>query len=180
MPEVELPGTNLTETVPQPATEVNPNINIDPPYVNTFPGQLNIANMVFNILGFVCIMVSEVNGQPIAYWFIICAMGGFGITAILLALHFFNVIKRNSIPWTKLEMFYCGLWCFSMLTASAACAAQGSRVEAWAAASFFGLLSVFTYGVDASSKFKALRAKEMAQAGQFEDVPVIVVHTTRQ
>ncbi len=44
-------------------------------------------------------------------------------------------------------MGYCGLWCFFMLTASAACAAQGSLFEAWAAASVSFPLTCFSGGI---------------------------------
>lgn len=55
---------------------------------------------VLNILGFICVMVSEVNWHSRANWFNFCAMGGFWITGILLAFYLFHVIEKlYFIPW---------------------------------------------------------------------------------
>ncbi|KAI9555101.1 hypothetical protein GHT06_017616 [Daphnia sinensis] len=172
MSETGFPGTYSTTTVTQTSTTtVSPNIRFDPSYVRTIPGMLKIAIMGLNILGFICIMVSEVNWHSRANWFNFCAMGGFWITGILLAFYLFHVIEKlYFIPWIMLEMGYCGLWCFFMLTASAACAAQGSLFEAWAAASFFGFLAMIIYGVDAFFKFKAWRAGDIAQGERVRSV----------
>ncbi len=53
-----------------------------------------------DILGFICIMVSEYNWHSRANWFNFCAMGGFWITGILLAMYLFHIIEKlYFIPW---------------------------------------------------------------------------------
>ena len=61
---------------------------------------------VLNILGFICIMVSEVNYHSRANWFNFVAMGGFWITGILLAFYLFHIIEKlHFIPWIMLVGF---------------------------------------------------------------------------
>lgn len=169
MADPGFPGTYSTTTTT--ATTVVTNIRFDPSYIRTIPGMLKIAAVLLDILGFICIMVSENNYHSRANWFNFCAMGGFWITGILLAFYLFHVIEKlHFIPWIMVEMGYCGAWCFFYLTASAACAAWGSHNEAWAAASFFGFVAMIVYGVDAFFKFKAWRAGEIAQGDRVRSV----------
>ena len=45
-------------------------------------------------------MVSTYNYHSRANWFNFCAMGGFWITGILLAMYLFHVIEKlHFIPW---------------------------------------------------------------------------------
>ncbi len=53
-----------------------------------------------NIIGFICIMVSQNNWHSRANWFNFCSMGGFWITGILLAFYLFHIIEKlYFIPW---------------------------------------------------------------------------------
>lgn len=170
MADTGLPGT-YTATTTTTTTSVTTNIRFDPSYIRTIPGMLKIACLVLDFIGSICIMVSENNWHSRANWFNFCAMGGFWITGILLAFYLFHVIEKlYFIPWIMVEMGYCGLWCFFLMTASAACAAYGSVNEAWAAASFFGFIAMIVYGADAFFKFKAWRAGEIAQGERVRNV----------
>lgn len=170
MADAGFPGAYSTTTVTT-STSVQTNIRFDPSYIRTVPGIIKAAVMLVNIIGFICIMVSQNNWHSRANWFNFCSMGGFWITGILLAFYLFHIIEKlYFIPWVMVEMGYCALWSFFFLTASAACAAWGSVNEAWAAASFFGFISMIIYGADAFLKFKAWRGGEIAQGERTTNV----------
>ena len=69
-------------------------------------------------------------------WIMVVSSRLFPIAQVVIKFRLvsFN-IQFISIFIAKQEMGYCGVWSFFFLTASAACAAEGSRFEAWAAAS---------------------------------------------
>ncbi|CAG0890980.1 unnamed protein product [Darwinula stevensoni] len=130
--------------------------------MTTLPGILKGAAMLTNIIGFICVMVSELNYVSRANWFNFVAMGGFWITGILLVFYLFHIIEKfYMINWLKIEFGYCALWSFFYMTASIAVAAGG--LEAWAAAAFFGFVAMAIYGFDAYLKFKGWRSGQIAQ-----------------
>ena len=59
-----------------------------------------MSKQLVNIIGFICIMVSQNNWHSRANWFNFCSMGGFWITGILLLFYLFHVIEKlYFIPW---------------------------------------------------------------------------------
>jgi len=133
--------------------------------------MLKIACLVLNFIGFLCIIVSENSYHSRAGWFNFCAGTGFWVTGILLGLYLFHVIEKlHFIPWLMVEFGYCSAWSFFYFTAAAACAADGGRYEAWAAAAFFGFVASVVYGVDGFFKFKAWKGGDIAQGERISQV----------
>ncbi|XP_042235781.1 plasmolipin-like [Homarus americanus] len=162
------PAHTATATAaPQPRPAGN--IRFDPTYINfrNIPGMLKIAQIVFNLIGYICAAVSTFNSYSHANWFSFVSMTGFWVTGILLVLYMMHVLERfYMVPWLMLEFGYCALWCFFYLTAAVACATWGGVDSGAAAASFFGFVAMILYGADAFFKFKAWRSGDIAQGGQ--------------
>lgn len=161
--------TTATTTVTSSTTKVTTSIRFDPSYIKTIPGILKAVVVLINLIGFICIMVSEDNYHSRAGWFNFVSMVGFWVSGILLIMYLFHVIEKfHFIPWLKLEFGFCAAMCFFNLTSAAACAAYtspltGNNYEAWAAAAFFGFMAMGAYGADTFFKFKAWRAGDIAQ-----------------
>jgi hypothetical protein len=154
--------TNTTVT----ETHVQTDLRWDPSYVKSQPGIVKLVAIVINLIGFICIMSSTpyyretVTGE----WFTFVCMTAFWVTAALLLMYLFHVIEKfHVIPWLMIEFGFCALWTFFYFTASIACAVEGSRSAAFAAAAFFGFVGMILYGYDSFMKFKGWRAGQLAQ-----------------
>ncbi|PSN34447.1 hypothetical protein C0J52_21466 [Blattella germanica] len=131
-----------TTTVTSSNTTVQTNIRYDPLYIKTIPGMLKVAQIVVNLLGFICITVSYRAITSRGSWFNTVAMGGFWFTGIILALYLFHVIEKfYRIPWLKIEFVFCTIWTFFYLLAASLAAADGRYDEAFGAAAFNGIRS---------------------------------------
>ncbi|KAK8741761.1 hypothetical protein OTU49_002381 [Cherax quadricarinatus] len=164
------PGFPVSHTTTTGTTtttmRVTSNIRFDPSYVNirNIPGILKCAQLVFNLIGYICAAVSTYNTYSHANWFSFVSMTGFWVTGILLVLYLMHVLERfYMVPWLMLEFGYCALWTFFYLTAASACASWGGVDAAAAAAAFFGYVAMILYGIDAFFKFKAWRNGDLAQ-----------------
>ncbi|PNF26063.1 hypothetical protein B7P43_G06390 [Cryptotermes secundus] len=164
MADQGFPDQHTTTTVTSSNTTVQTNIRYDPLYVRTIPGMLKVAQIVLNLLGFICITVSYGAITSRGSWFNTVAMGGFWFTGILLALYLFHVIEKfYRIPWLKIEFVFCTIWTFFYLLAASLAAANGRYDEAFGAAAFFGFVAMVAYGYDAFLKFNAVRSGALAQ-----------------
>ncbi|KAJ9584931.1 hypothetical protein L9F63_020737 [Diploptera punctata] len=155
---------STTTTVTTSNTTVERNIRYDPLYIRTIPGILKIAQIVLNLLGFICISVSILSVTSRGSWFNIVAMTGFWFTGILLCLYLFHVVEKfYKIPWLKIEFVFCAVWTFFYAIAAGLAADYGRIQEAFGAAAFFGFCAMVLYGIDAFLKFNAIRSGEIAQ-----------------
>lgn len=160
-----------TTTVTTSTTTTQPNIRFDPSYTRTLPGILKILQVVLNLLGFICITVSNHSNSSRGGWFNTVAMGGFWFTGILLVFYIFHIVEKFSkIPWLKIELIFCTIWALFYLLAASLAAGYAWAVEAFGVAAFFGFCAMVAYGYDAWLKFQAARSGALAQ-GQ---------HTTKQ
>ncbi|XP_044742388.1 CKLF-like MARVEL transmembrane domain-containing protein 7 [Chrysoperla carnea] len=154
-------GRHTTQTTIQ-TTSVQTNIRYDQTYIRTIPGALKIAQIVLNLLGFICIQCSKFSNYATGSFFNTVAMTAFWITGILLAFYLFHVIEKFfKIPWLKLEFFYCTIWTLLYLIAAIFAASFGS--DAYVAAAFFGFCAMVVYGYDAWLKWQGVQAGELAQ-----------------
>ncbi|XP_015588164.1 CKLF-like MARVEL transmembrane domain-containing protein 4 [Cephus cinctus] len=163
--EQGFPGQHTTTTtVTASTTTVQPNIRFDPSYVRTIPGMLKVAQVVLNLLGFICITVSQFSRESRSGWFNTVAMGGFWFTGILLALYLFHVVEKFfKIPWLKIEFIFCTIWTIFYLIAAALVADYAKHSEAFGVAAFFGFCAMVAYGYDAWLKFNAAKSGALAQ-----------------
>lgn len=156
--------TTITTTTAASTVIVAP--RFDPSYSKTLPGILKIVNMVLDIFGFICIMVSPYYTSR-GRFFSFVSMTGFWLTASLLFNYLFHLVERTSfIPWLLIEFAFNTLWTIFYVVASACVADYSARftdMDAYAAAAFFGFGAMAVYGADAFIKFRAWRNNELAQ-----------------
>ncbi|CAH0556947.1 unnamed protein product [Brassicogethes aeneus] len=157
------PGFPSQHTTTTTTTTVQTNIRFDPTYIKTIPGMLKIAEVVLNLLGFICIEASGVYSHASrGSWFNFVSMTAFWFTGILLALYLFHVIEVSyKIPWLKIEFVFCALWTLFYLIAASL--AVSFNHEAYSAAGFFGFCGMVAYGFDAFLKFKSVKEGQLAQ-----------------
>ncbi|XP_043589186.1 CKLF-like MARVEL transmembrane domain-containing protein 8 isoform X3 [Bombus pyrosoma] len=92
-----------TTTVTTTSTTTLTSIRFDPSYIKTLPGMLKVAQVVLNLLGFICITVTSHSNFSRGAWFNTVAMGGFWFTGILLVFYLFHIVEKFSkIPWLKI------------------------------------------------------------------------------
>ena len=119
-----------------------------------------------NIVVFIC-GVSAGNywrSTTTLEWSYFVSMTAFWVTLILIVMYLFHVTEKfHVIPWSAIEMGFCGLWSFFYLTVAIDCAVHASKSSALAALSFFAFVAVGTYGFDAYLKFKCWKAGHFVQ-----------------
>lgn len=153
-----------TTTVTSSNTTVQTNIRFDPLYIRTIPGMLKIAQIFFNLLGFISMLCSYTRYLSRGEWFNTVAMGGFWFTGIMLVLYLFHIVEKfYRIPWLKIEFVFCALWTFFYLIAASLVAAQSYVSEANIVAGIFGFIAMVLYGYDAFLKFQGIRGGAIAQ-----------------
>ena len=158
------PGQYATTTVTTTTTTTQPNIRFDASYTRTVPGMLKIAQVVLNLLGFICITVSRLSNSSRGGWFNTVAMAGFWFTGILLVFYLFHIVEKFSkIPWLKVEFIFCAIWTAFYLLAASLAADYAKVDEAFGAAAFFGFCAMVVYGYDAWLKFRAVKSGALAQ-----------------
>ncbi|XP_074034717.1 CKLF-like MARVEL transmembrane domain-containing protein 4 isoform X2 [Leptinotarsa decemlineata] len=158
------PGQHTTTTTVQTSsTTVETSIRFDPFYIRQLPGMLKCAEVVVNLIGFICIEASGFHAESSrGTFFNTVAMTGFWFTGILLALYLFHIVEKlYKIPWVKIEFVFCALWTGLYLIASSLAIAY--HVEAYIAAGFFGFCGMVLYGIDAFIKFQAIKNGQLAQ-----------------
>jgi len=162
-PEARFPTTHTTTTTTT-TTSVVPTVRFDPSYVRSLPGTLKCAQMVLNLIGFICVSVAVRSNAHNANWFSFVAFGGLLITLILLLLFLFHLIEKlYFMPWLLIELVYNGIWTFFYFTAATAVATMGHIEDPFAAAAFFGYLAMIFYGFDAYLKYISWQGGEIAQ-----------------
>ncbi|EFA04436.1 CKLF-like MARVEL transmembrane domain-containing protein 8 isoform X2 [Tribolium castaneum] len=162
MADPGFPGQHTTTTTVTSNTTVQTNIRYDPTYIRTLPGILKVAEIVLNLLGFICIEVSAFSYVSRGSFFIFVSMTAFWFTGFLLLFYLFHVIEKfYRIPWLKIEFGFDALW--AALYLIAACLAATYGIEAFAVAAFFGFCAMVVYAGDAYLKFKAAMSGELAQ-----------------
>ncbi|KAL0273948.1 UNVERIFIED_CONTAM: hypothetical protein PYX00_006505 [Menopon gallinae] len=155
MVEQGFPNSHTTTTAVQP--ESKPNIYMDLSYLRTKAGVLKCAQILCNLLGFICILSSILRYTSRGNWFVTVAMGGLTFTGIMLVLYIFHVTDKLSIiPWLMIEFCFCALWTFFYLLAASLAAGYGID-EGFAAAAFFGFVAMVLYGCDAFLKFVQIK-----------------------
>ncbi|XP_068975672.1 CKLF-like MARVEL transmembrane domain-containing protein 4 [Bombus flavifrons] len=153
-----------TTTVTTTSTTTLTSIRFDPSYIKTLPGMLKVAQVVLNLLGFICITVTSHSNFSRGAWFNTVAMGGFWFTGILLVFYLFHIVEKFSkIPWLKIELTFCVLWTIFYMLAASLAAGYAKYIEAFGAAAFFGFCAMVAYGYDAWLKFHASRSGALAQ-----------------
>lgn len=159
------PGQHTTTTtVTTTTTTTQPTIRFDPSYVKTIPGALKIGQVILNLLGFICITVSNYSNSSRGGWFNTVAIIGFWFTGILLVLYLFHIVEKLSkIPWLKIECIFCAVWFVFYFVAASLVAAHGYINEAYGAAAFFGFCAMIAYAYDAWLKFNGARSGALAQ-----------------
>jgi hypothetical protein len=156
------PGQHTTTTTMTSNTTIQTNTRFDPSYIRTWHGILKCAQIVLNLLGFICIEVSGFSFHSRGSYFIFVSMTGFWFTALLLLFYLFHLIEKfYKIPWLKIELVFCALWTLMYLIA--ACLAATFGVEAYSVAAFFGFCAMVVYGGDAFLKFRAVKGGQLAQ-----------------
>ncbi|XP_076331326.1 CKLF-like MARVEL transmembrane domain-containing protein 8 [Tachypleus tridentatus] len=165
MESQDFPSSHVTNAaMSAAATKAKSGIHFDRTYLHTIPGVLKAAQIVFDLLGFICVEVSRCSTCSPSSWFAFVAMTGFWITLILLVFYLFHVIEKMSfIPWIRLELAYCGIWTVLSFIAALVVSVKGTQDDAWAAAGFFGFLTMFLYGADTYYKYKAWKRGDPAQ-----------------
>ncbi|KAK3913701.1 CKLF-like MARVEL transmembrane domain-containing protein 4 [Frankliniella fusca] len=158
------PNYGRTTTVTTETIVTSPNIRFDPSYIRTLPGMLKAAQIILNLLGFICITVSYHSIHSRGSWFNTVAMIGFWFTGILLVFYLFHVIEKFfKIPWLKVEFVFCAVWTLFYLLAASLAAGWANRDEAFGAGAFFGYCAMVAYGYDAFLKFNAVKSGQLAQ-----------------
>jgi len=159
--------TTTTTTITE--THVQTNIRFDPSYLKTLPGALKLVAIILNLVVFIC-GVSASNywrSTTVMEWAYFVSMTAFWVTLILTVMYLFHFTEKfHVIPWSVIEMVFCGLWSFFYLTTGVDNAVNASRftsTSALSALAFFAFASSAVYAVDAFHKFKLWRAGQFVQ-----------------
>ncbi|CAG9814394.1 unnamed protein product [Phaedon cochleariae] len=164
MADPGFPGQHTTTTTVQTTnTTVQTTLRFDPSYLRTIPGMLKCAQVVINILGFICIEASGYHaGASRGTYFNTVSMTAFWFTGIILVFYLFHLIEKSyRIPWIKIELGFCAIWtCLYLIAASLAISFY---IEAYVAAGFFGFCGMVLYGIDAFLKYRAMMSGQLAQ-----------------
>lgn len=153
---------STTVTVTQTNTVVQPQIRYDKTYIQTVPGILKAIVIVLNLIGFICIEVSQWSHHSRGGFFNFVAMTGFWFSGLMLLFYMFHVVEKFfKIPWLKIEFGFYALWTLLYLLASIL--AVTFFATAYTVAGFFGFLAMIAYGYDAWVKFGLVRAGAIAQ-----------------
>lgn len=135
----------------------------DPSYLRTLPGILKGAQIIINLIGFICSQLAN-NYFGTINWYGFVSMTAFWVTLVLLFFYIFHLIEKiKIIPWMLAEFVYCGVWAALYFTAAIAVATKGRFEEPLAAAAFFGFVAMILYGADAFFKYKGWKSGEPAQ-----------------
>nr|XP_032529535.1 CKLF-like MARVEL transmembrane domain-containing protein 4 isoform X1 [Danaus plexippus plexippus] len=162
MAETSFPGQHTTTTTVTSNTTVQTNIRFDPSYVRSIPGILKVVQVVFSLLGFICIQFSHFNNASKGLFFSWISMIAFWFTGILLGFYLFHIVEKfYKIPWLKIELLFTALWTFLYLLAAVLAVTVHDNPHA--AAAFFGFSCTLAYCVDAYLKWRAARAGGLAQ-----------------
>ncbi|XP_042143085.1 CKLF-like MARVEL transmembrane domain-containing protein 4 isoform X1 [Ixodes scapularis] len=152
-----------TTTVTSTTTRTTSWLTFDPSYLRTVPGILKGAQLIINLIGFICSQLSILFPGTVN-WFGFVSMTAFWVTLVLLFFYIFHIIERIKIvPWMLAEFVYCGVWAALYFTAAIAVAVKGKWEECLAAAAFFGFVAMALYGADAFFKYKGWKSGEPAQ-----------------
>ncbi|GBP53186.1 CKLF-like MARVEL transmembrane domain-containing protein 4 [Eumeta japonica] len=169
MAEAGFPGQHTTTTTVTSSTVVQTNVRFDRSYLTTIPGILKIAQVVLNLLGFICIQTSYFSILSEYRYFSWISMIAFWFSGILLGLYLFHFVEKfYKIPWLKIEFGFCALWAFLYLVAASLAASSSSKFNdnSSAAAAFFGFAAMLAYGIDAFLKWRAGRTGGLAQGSR--------------
>ncbi|XP_063529948.1 CKLF-like MARVEL transmembrane domain-containing protein 4 [Cydia strobilella] len=137
----------------QPTTPPAPEkvLRFDRGYISSLPGILKGVQLLCNLIGFICIKVSNIwiSSIPynLLYW--ICMV----ITTFLLLSYSFHMVEKyDRWPWLKLEFFYCCVvvMIYIILAIIATVIGEGGY-----AVGFFGFCAIIAYGFDGFLKYKA-------------------------
>lgn len=154
--------TNTTVTVTQTNTVVQPQIRYDPFYIKSVSGILKAIVIVLNLVGFICIEISQWSHHSRGGFFNFVAMTGFWFSGLMLIFYMFHVVEKFfKIPWLKIEFGFYALWTVLYLIASILAVTFFST--AYTVAGFFGFLAMIAYGYDAWVKYQLVRAGGIAQ-----------------
>lgn len=158
------PVHTTTTTVTATSTSVQTNLRYDPMYIRTLPGTLKCAEVILDLLAFICMAISIYADTSRGGFFSSVSGFGFWFSAILLGLYTFHVVEKFfMIPWLKVELIFCALWAFLYLIASTLSAALTGSSAAVGCAAFFGFCAMVVYGYDAFLKFEGVRSGQIAQ-----------------
>lgn len=81
---------------------------------------------ILDILGFICIQVSDFSHSATGQFFSTIAMTAFWFTAILLALYLFQLVYVfTKIPWITVEFYFCLIATLSLMVTSSLAASKG-------------------------------------------------------
>ncbi|XP_046419036.1 plasmolipin-like [Neodiprion fabricii] len=159
------PGQHTTTTmVTVGTTTVNPTIRFDRSLILTLPSILRITQMLFSLLGFICVTTTLFAYKSQGQWFNTVAMGGFWYTAIIFIFYLFHVIEKlHKIPWLKIELVFCIIWCVCNFVAAVVIVTYVSYDGALGFATFFGFGAMIAFGIDAYLKYMRIKRGEIAQ-----------------
>jgi len=142
-----------TQQTPTQPTSEPVGIRYNSYYLNTVPGQLKVLCLILNILGFICIQVSDFSNSGTGQFFSTIAMTCFWFTCILLVLYLIQAVYVfNRIPWITIEFYFCLIATLSLMLTSSLAASKGTA--AFTAAAFFGFVAMCAYGYDAFLKYR--------------------------
>ncbi|GJQ70267.1 hypothetical protein Trydic_g22708 [Trypoxylus dichotomus] len=120
-------------------------------YVTQIPGVLRILQLLFNFIGFVCILATGLSQRGDA--FLAATIGGFLLSLTIILIRVLDVHAKISLPWIKIEFVYNIIWAIFLLITSALILDQGPG--GYIAGGVFGLFGVLAYLIDAVDKYYA-------------------------
>ncbi|XP_053608466.1 plasmolipin-like [Plodia interpunctella] len=131
-------------------------------YLTTPSGIIKAVILVFNIIGFICIMSSAFRSNGRGVYFCILVVFAFFFTGAILILYLYHAVEKyHNVKWLKIEMIAYTTFVFLYLIAATIAVAFGSA--AYSAAGFFAYLTMVLYGIDAFLKVRALKDGQLAQ-----------------
>ncbi|ODN03052.1 CKLF-like MARVEL transmembrane domain-containing protein 4 [Orchesella cincta] len=134
-------------------------LHLDPHYIVTFGGFLKIMQILFSILGLICILCASRT----YYWYGFVALGALFITLILFAFYICRVIERLHFALWIFEAIYCGIWAFLYFIVATYAANSGQHEGVFIAASVFGFLAMIMYVLDVVHKIFLAASRDSRQ-----------------
>lgn len=95
-------------------------------YYFWFLNYFSLLLQILDLLGFICIQISDFSHSGTGQFFSTIAMTAFWFTGILLVLYLFQAVYVfNRIPWITIEFYFCLIATLSFMLTSSLAASKG-------------------------------------------------------
>ncbi|XP_033755646.1 CKLF-like MARVEL transmembrane domain-containing protein 8 [Pecten maximus] len=152
-----------TETTTSSAPQSQPSIGLDKEWLKSMPSYLKIAEMVLDLILFICASANIYFSNSGGGWVQFVAISALITTLLFFLFHLLRVIGRLPGPWGMIEFIYYIVYDVLILIAAIVAAALTGTTNpngngAIIASALFGFVTLIVYLVDTFFMYRAWKA----------------------